>query len=272
MPSPTSISVDKLSRFIGLPKSPQLFDVRTDDDFAANPKIIPGSKRRDWRTVGEWACSVTGDTIVYCQQGLKLSEGVAAWLRHCGVAASTLEGGFEAWVKGGWPVVATAKIPAADAQGRTIWVTRSRPKIDRIACPWLIRRFIDPSAVFLFVAPSEVKMVAERFSAAAFDVEGTFWSHRGQKCTFDTMIEEFELVSEPMTRLASIVRAADTAALNDVAEASGLLAVSLGLSRLFSDDLQQLEAGMLVYDALYRWCRDATEETHNWPTNKARPR
>jgi rhodanese-related sulfurtransferase len=271
MPSPTSISVDKLSRFVGLAKCPQLIDVRSDDDFAANPKMIPGARRRDWRTVGEWAPFVAEDTIVYCQQGLKLSEGVAAWLRHFGVDASTVDGGFEAWLKGGWPVVATAKIPVPDAQGRTIWVTRSRPKIDRIACPWLIRRFIDRSAVFLFVAPSEVKMVAERFSAAAFDIEDSFWSHRGQKCTFDTMIEEFELMSEPMARLASIVRAADTAALKDVAEAPGLLAVSLGLSRLFSDDLEQLEAGMLVYDALYRWCRDATDETHNWPTNRARP-
>jgi rhodanese-related sulfurtransferase len=271
MPSPTSISVEKLSRFIGLAKCPQLFDVRSDDDFAQNPKIIPGAQRRDWRTVGEWARCVTEDTIVYCQQGLKLSEGVAAWLRHHGVEASTLDGGFEAWAKGGLPLVATAKMPSRDAQGRTIWVTRSRPKIDRIACPWLIRRFIDRSAVFLFVAPSEVKMVAERFGAAAFDIEDTFWSHRGQNCTFDRMIEEFELVSEPMARLASIVRAADTAALQGVAEAPGLLAVSLGLSRLFSNDLEQLEAGMLVYDALYRWCRDATEETHNWPTNKARP-
>jgi hypothetical protein len=114
-------------------------------------------------------------------------------------------------------------------------------------------------------------MVAERFGAAAFDIEDTFWSHRGQRCTFDTMVEEFGVTSDPLKRLASIVRAADTATLGHVAEASGLLAISLGLSRMFSDDLEQLEAGMLVYDALYRWCRDATEETHNWPTNKARP-
>jgi rhodanese-related sulfurtransferase len=248
-----------------------LIDVRTEEDFAANPKLIPGARRRDWRAVGDWAPTVTGETIVYCQQGLKLSEGVAAWLRHHGVDSANLEGGFEAWIKNGGPVISTARLPPADAQGRTVWVTRSRPKIDRIACPWLIRRFVDPSAVFLFVAPSEVKMVAERFGAAAFDIEDTFWSHRGQRCTFDTMVEEFGLTSDPLKRLASIVRAADTATLGHVAEASGLLAISLGLSRMFSDDLEQLEAGMLVYDALYRWCRDATEETHNWPTNKARP-
>jgi hypothetical protein len=125
--------------------------------------------------------------------------------------------------------------------------------------------------VFLFVMPSEVKMVAERFSAVPFDIEGTFWSHRGSNCTFDTMLEEFHLLTPPLSRLASIVRAADTASINDVSESSGLLAVSLGLSPMFPDDLEQLESGMVVYDALYRWCREATDETHNWPTNKAKP-
>jgi hypothetical protein len=103
-----------------------------------------------------------------------------------------------------------------------------------------------------------------------FDIEDTFWSHRGDSCTFDTMVEEFGLTFEPMLRLAAIVRAADTARLESIPEASGLLAVSLGLSRMYANDLEQLDAGMLVYDALYRWCRDATDETHNWPVNKPR--
>jgi hypothetical protein len=149
-------------------------------------------------------------------------------------------------------------------------VTRSRPKIDRIACPWLIRRLVDPQAVFLFVAPSEVQAVAERFEATPFDVENVFWSHRGERCTFDVMIEEFGLASEPLDRLATIVRAADTARLDLAPEAAGLLAASLGLSRMYADDLAQLDAGMLLYDAFYRWCRDATGETHNWPSAKVR--
>jgi hypothetical protein len=111
-------------------------------------------------------------------------------------------------------------------------------------------------------------MVGDRFGATPFDIEGTFWSHRGDKCTFDIMIEEFGLTTEPLERLAAIVRGADTAHLDLAPEAPGLLAASLGLSRMYADDLQQLEAGMLLYDAFYRWCRDATEETHNWPTNK----
>lgn len=165
---------------------------------------------------------------------------------------------------------ATERLPPRDGQGRTVWVTRARPKIDRIACPWLIRRFVDPQAVILFVSPQEVPAVAERFNGAPFDIEDAFWSHRGPKCTFDVMIEELGLAIEPLQRLAVIVRGADTTRLDISPEAPGLLAASLGLSRMFADDLEQLEAGMLLYDAFYRWCRDATDETHNWPTNKPR--
>jgi hypothetical protein len=187
------------------------------------------------------------------------------------VDAISLEGGFVAWQEAKLPLVPLAKIPPRDSAGRTLWVTRSRPKIDRIACPWLIRRFVDPSAVFLFVAPQEVVGVADRFSATAFDIENTHWSHRGDLCTFDVMIEEFGLTSEPLQQLATIVRAADTARLDLAPEAAGLLAASLGLSRMYSDDLEQLNAGMVLYDAFYRWCRDATDETHNWPSNKVKP-
>ena len=149
------------------------------------------------------------------------------------------------------------------------WITRERPKIDRIACPWLIRRFLDPDAIFLFVSPSEVLAVAERFGAAPFDIDGVFWSHRGPACTFDTMIEEFGLGAGPLLHLATIVRGADTARLDLAPQAAGLLAASLGYSRMYRDDLAQLDAALGLYDAFYRWCRDATEETHNWPSTKA---
>lgn len=272
MPSPDAISIDKLARLIGTPKCPVLLDVRTDEDVAADPRFVPGSLRRPATEAGDWATSYRDrSTITICQRGMKLSQGAAAWLRHEGAKAEVLEGGFEAWRQAGLPVIPEARVPARDARGRTVWVTRSRPKIDRIACPWLIRRFVDPDAVFLFVASSEVQAVAERFGATPFDIdlEGVFWSHRGERCTFDTMVEEFGLATEPLLRLATIVRGADTARLDLAPEASGLLAVSLGLSRMYSDDLEQFEAGMLLYDAFYRWCRDAVEETHNWPA--ARP-
>jgi hypothetical protein len=156
-------------------------------------------------------------------------------------------------------------VPARDSNGRTVWVTRTRPKIDRIACPWLIRRFVDPDAAFLFVAPSEVEAVAERFGATPFDIEGIFWSHRGAFCTFDVMVEEFDLQSEALARLAVIVRGADTARLDLAPQAAGLVAASLGFSRMYREDLTQLDATMGLYDAFYRWSRDAVGETHNWP-------
>src|SRR5690606_4390530 len=119
-----------------------------------------------------------------------------------GVPADSLEGGTLAWAQAGLPMIPEAKLPARNNHGRTVWVTRSRPKIDRIACPWLIRRFVDPGAIFLFVAPSDVEGVADRFGAMPFDTEGkdVFWSHRGDLCTFDVMIEEFGLGTEPLKR------------------------------------------------------------------------
>jgi rhodanese-related sulfurtransferase len=271
MPSFNSISPDKLSRLIGRPDCPVLIDVQTDEDFGADPRLVPGAVRRPWSKVSEWAPEFSGrSAVAICQKGLKLSDGVAAWLRHFGVPADNLEGGAMAWAAAGLPMVPEAKLPQRDQQGRTVWVTRSRPKVDRIACPWLIRRFVDPSAVFLFVAPGEVTGVAARFGATPFDIEGEgiVWSHRGELCTFDVMVEEFGLATEPLLRLAAIVRGADTARSDLAPEAPGLLAASLGLSRMYSDDLQQLEAGMALYDAFYRWCRDATDETHNWPASK----
>lgn len=269
MSSPTTISVDKLFRLIGTPACPALIDVRTDEDFAADPRLVPGSVRRPHERVQEWGPALRKQSAtVICHRGKKLSEGVAAWLRHLGVAAESLEGGYEAWIAAGHPAVPAAALPGSNSAGRTLWVTRARPKIDRIACPWLIRRFVDNEAVFLFVAPQEVLGVAERFGAEPFDIEGVFWSHRGELCTFDVMVEEFGLSTEPLLRLARIVRGADTARLDIEPEASGLLAASLGLSRMHSDDLAQLEAGMTLYDAFYRWCRDAAEERHNWPSAK----
>jgi len=267
MPSNTEITSSQLSRLIGLPTAPTIIDVRSAEDVSADPRFLPGAVHRDALDVASWSKAFAGrDVVVVCQKGLKLSQGVTAWLLHEGVRAETLEGGFDAWLASGGLIVNPEKLPKRDAAGRTVWVTRARPKVDRIACPWLIRRFIDPGAVFLYVAASEVTAVAERFGATPFDIDGVFWSHRGERCTFDTMIEAFGLSSAPLERLATIVRAADTARLDLVPQAAGFLAASLGLSRMFRDDVEQLQAGLLLYDAFYRWCRDATEETHNWPS------
>ncbi|MFZ5700792.1 MAG: chromate resistance protein ChrB domain-containing protein [Pseudomonadota bacterium] len=267
-----TIPIDKLARLIGTASGPTIIDVRTDEDFAADPRLIPGAVRRAVHDIALWAQAYSGqNVIVACRAGHRLSQGAAAWLRQAGADAEALDGGVAAWAKAGHPMVLQSALPPRDAQGRTVWVTRARPKVDRIACPWLIRRFVDPNAVFLFVAPGEVAGVAERFGATPFDVEGdgVTWSHDGERCTFDVMVDGFGLAGlGPLAHLALIVRGADTARPDIVPEAAGLVALSLGLSRMYADDLEQLEAGMLIYDALYRWCRDATGETHDWVSHQ----
>lgn len=205
-----------------------------------------------------------------CQKGLKLSAGAAALLRTKGINAEHLEGGNIAWRNAQQIRLSYQRVPWVTKETstyRTLWVCAHRPKIDRIACPWLIRRFVDTSAQFLFVAPNEVEAVAEKFDATAFDNKSSgsqpsFWSHRGDKCSLDTMIEEFELNSPTLKQLAAIVRAADTDTIEAVPQAAGLFAMSLGLSRMYKDDLSQMNAGFLIYDALYHWCRDASNESH----------
>ncbi|MBD9371195.1 chromate resistance protein [Rhizobium sp. ARZ01] len=273
MASYNAISPEKLARLIGTPRAPVIIDVRDDDDFAAAPCLLPSAIRKSYADVEAWAPAYRGRwVVVTCQKGLKLSEGVAAFLRRAGAQAEILEGGFAAWQETALPLVPVKSLPQEETAGGTLWVTRSRPKIDRIACPWLIRRFIDPEARFLFVSPSEVEAVAERFGATPFDVEGVFWSHRGELCSFDVMVEEFGLSFPALKHVARIVRGADTNRPDLEPQAAGLLAISLGLSRMYVDDLEQLEAGMLVYDALYRWARDATDEKHDWVSHTPRKR
>jgi rhodanese-related sulfurtransferase len=264
---PNSLLPEKLSRLIGTPSCPRLIDVRIPDDFAADERLIPGSETHSHGVAGSVAAEPGTVFVVICQRGAKLSHGVAALLRQRGFEAASLAGGHEAWRAAGLPLIPVKAVPSRLANGHTRWVTRHRPKIDRIACPWLIRRFVDRGAEFLFVPPDDVAGVAERFDATPFDMAEGHWTHRGETCTFDTMLNEFGVMTKPLQHMARIIRAADLGTLPDVPEAAGLLAISLGLSRQFSDDLKQLDAGMIVYDALYRWCRDATEETHNWPSS-----
>jgi rhodanese-related sulfurtransferase len=260
--STTEITVSQLSRLIGLPRLPVIVDVRADEEFASDPRLIPGSRRTATAHVA-WGREYAGQSvIVVCKDGLHLSQGIGALMRQQGIDAQTLEGGYDAWCDSGQPLLRADKVPKPDEAGRTIWVTRARPKVVRIACPWLIRRFIDPKALFLFVAPSEVPAAAVRFKATPFDAGDGFWSDRGDKCTFDVMVEEFGLGSDALARLALIVRGADTGRLDLTGQSGGLLAASLGFSRMYRDDLAQLDAAMALYDALYRWCRDAVNETH----------
>jgi hypothetical protein len=266
MAAPNEVTVPQLLRLIGTPDAPVIVDISIDPDFADDPFLIPGAFRHPHTDFAGLLARLAGrPCVVTCQQGIKLSQGLVAKLRAKGVQAEYLKGGNYGWRDHqGAPRIPATALPAL-VDGHTLWVTRHRPKIDRIACPWLIRRFVDPGAQFLFVSPAEVLGVAERYNATPFDVADVHWSHRADKCTFDTMLDEFSLHTEALDRLALVIRAADTNAHDLSPQAAGLLAISVGLSRQYRDDLAQLEAGMTLYDALYRWARDGTDEGHDWP-------
>jgi hypothetical protein len=145
------------------------------------------------------------------------------------------------------------------------WVTRERPKIDRIACPWLVTRFIDEAPEFLFVAPQRVLAVAEESDAIPYDVPGVELTHVGEECSFDAFLKKYQLTEPALQHLAVIVRGADTSRLDLTPQSSGLFAISLGLSAVFADDHEMLRHGIVMYDALYAWCRSLQGETHAWP-------
>jgi len=266
MASPVQILVRQFARLLGMPTAPVIIDVRTDDDYALSEYLIPSAIRCAHLSITNLLPALTcSHVVVYCQKGLKLSEGAAAMLRTHRIQTEVLEGGYAARVETDNALVPIPILPERNAQGQAVWVTRLRPKIDQIACPWLIRRFIDPNAQSLYVTASSVETVADRFNGAAFDIEGVFWSYRDDQCTFDTMIQEFGLKGEALERLAVIVRGTDTNRHDLAAESAGVLVAFLGLSRMYGGDLQQLDAGMTLYDVFYRWCRDASGEQHDWP-------
>ncbi|HZX91173.1 MAG TPA: chromate resistance protein ChrB domain-containing protein [Rudaea sp.] len=144
------------------------------------------------------------------------------------------------------------------------WVTRERPKIDRIACPWLITRFIDREPEFLFVPPADVLATARDHGATPYDVPNVELSHVGEMCSFDAFLRKYQLADPALAELAIIVRGADTARPELAPQAAGLLAISLGLSHNFRDDHEMLKHGLVIYDALYAWCLHARAETHTW--------
>ena len=145
------------------------------------------------------------------------------------------------------------------------WITRERPKIDRIACPWLIAKFIDKNAEFIYVPANDVLRIAEETGAIPYDVPGVELSHVGEFCSFDAILKKYGLADSALLQLANIVRGADTSRLNLTPQSAGLFAISLGLSENFPNDHDMLKNGMIMYDALYAWCQNCQAETHNWP-------
>ena len=280
---PFHIAPRELAARVGAPGAPLLLDVRRHARFTDSPHLLVTAQ---WCAPDALASlspdHPTREVVVYCVYGHEVSQQAAATLRQAGWRARFLAGGFE----GGEPGVDT---PQDIAEWRSVrpwvmckrsdlgvqglqpstWITRERPKIDRIACPWLVRRFIDPRACFLYVPTDQVLSEAARLNAVAYDIPGGAISHEGELCSFDTLLRAFDLKEEPaLAMLARIVRAADTERLELAPQAAGLLALSMGLSALHaSDDLAMLEAAMPLYDALYAWCRrevDGQTERHHW--------
>ena len=144
------------------------------------------------------------------------------------------------------------------------WITRERPKIDRIACPWLIARFIDKAPGFLYVPSKDVLKIAEETGAIPYDIPGVEFTHVGKLCSFDAFLKKYNLTEPALQQLATIVRVADTSKLELILESAGLYAISLGLSHQYQNDHEMLKHGRVMYDALFTWCKDCQKETHNW--------
>jgi rhodanese-related sulfurtransferase len=258
-----AISAASLRQSLASGQPPLVIDVRKGPTFLGAPDLIRGALRRDPLRVADWSRTLPSgaDVVVYCVHGHEVSQGAAKAL--CAAFPDTLgarylEGGIEAWRAAGGELF--GKPEGASSR----WVTRERPKIDRIACPWLVKRFVDPDAEFLYVPAPDVKKVAGERKAVPYDVPEVEFSHDGDLCSFDAFIKHFRLHDPALDELALIVRGADTNRLEFAPQSAGLAAFSLGLSINFQDDHAMLERGMIMYDALYAWCRKGKNETHTW--------
>jgi rhodanese-related sulfurtransferase len=280
------ISPSDLASRLGRADSPLLLDVRREAKFVESPCMLAGALRCKPEDVAAFATSQPPrDVVVYCVYGHNVSEEAVAELRAAGWNAFVLAGGIEGgedgvdtpqdiatWRASPLPTMKKRSDWGVTGEQPSRWITRERPKIDRIACPWLIRRFIDQRAEFFYVPTAQVFSEAARLKAVAYDIPGAPVSHEGEWCSFDVLLRAFEIEDPVVDRLARIVRGADTDRLALEPQCAGLLAFSLGLSRLHTDDHAMLEAAMPLYDALYAWCaREAQAvwqgqppETHNW--------
>jgi rhodanese-related sulfurtransferase len=265
--SSNSISPRDLCDRLGTAQAPILIDVRKAAAFAASDRCIVAAVHRAPEDVARWSRELpTGrSVVVHCVHGHEVSQNAAAALIAAGHDASYLEGGIAGWSEAGLPT--RRKLAAATDK----WVTRERPKIDRIACPWLIARFIDPDAQFIYVPDTRVLAVAKETGAIPYDVKGVEYTHEGERCSFDTILRIHDIHDVALDRLATIVRGADTSRHDLAEQCGGLFAISLGLSANFPDDHAMLKHGMVMYDALYTWCRSLQAETHNWPATKPIP-
>jgi rhodanese-related sulfurtransferase len=258
----TSLTASQLKSALAGNQPPIVIDVRRSPALRAATDMAAGALRRDPGTVAAWGKALprAATVVTYCVHGHEVSQNAAKALRDLGITARYIEGGLEE----GWKA-AGGEVASKPKEASTRWITRERPKIDRIACPWLIARFVDPEAEFLYVPSKEVLRSGKEMEAIPYDVPDVHFSHDGDQCSFDAFLKTYRLADDPaLARLAIIVRGADTGRLDLAPQAAGLLAVSLGLSRNFKDDHEMLKHGMVVYDALYASCKEGVDETHTW--------
>lgn len=256
-----SISADDLYRRLGTAAALLVVDVPRTPAYDADDRVIVDAVRCAPDEVAEWAHKHADrrSVVTYCVHGHEVSQQAAETLRGVGIDARYLAGGIGAWVERNLPT--RRKADARRAQ----WVTRERPKTDRVACPWLIRRFIDPEASFLFVPTERVFDVARVTGAIAYDIPGSEpFSHDGEQCSFDAFLKVYGISDPALDHLAVIVRGADTSRPELAPQSPGLLALSLGLSTNFTNDHAMLDHGLTMYDAFYAWCRSCQDEKHNW--------
>lgn len=255
------ISPQKLIQARNSSAAPLLIDVRRETAFRSAPDMAAGALRRDPATVETWADELpaAASIVVYCVHGHEVSQNVAKALRNRGLNAQFVEDGIEEGLRAAGGELMTKPVDAG-----TRWITRERPKVDRIACPWLISRFLDHDAEFLYVPAADVKKIAAEKGAIPYDVADVMFSHEGARCSFDAFIRIFRLTDPALLLLADIVRGADTGHPEIAPQSAGLVALSLGLSRLIANDHNQLKQGMVMYDALYLWCKEGQDEKHTW--------
>jgi rhodanese-related sulfurtransferase len=259
-----TISAQELYARLGTAAAaPAVVDVRERDDFDADDRLIVSALRCGIDANLGWLLPAGQSVVVYCAHGAEVGRNIAAELQQTGRDATYLDGGMAAWRAQNLPTRKKVSVPI------NRWVTRERPKIDRIACPWLIRRFIDPQAQFFYVSPAKVVAFAKEIDGTPYDIEGVEFAHEGERCAFDTLLRVFGIQDGALDQLATIVRGADTSRHDLGPQCGGLFAISVGLSANFADDHEMLVHGLVMYDALYRWCRSLQHETHNWPAKTA---
>jgi rhodanese-related sulfurtransferase len=247
-----SISPPDLAEIIGTAAAPIVVDVRSAEDLAAIDRLIPGSIHRPQDGVERlWRTLPAKRPVVVCDlSGSQASWMVVEALRRFGADARYLMDGFAGWYDRGLSPRRHVGSPLDK------WVTREHPKIDRIACPWLISRFVNPLVEFIYVPPNDVLTVAKQKGAIPYDIKGVEFGHVGDRCSFDAIMRILDIKDPALDHLATIVRGADTSRLDLAPQCGGLLAISYGFSANFPDDHEMLKHGMVIYDALYTWCRN----------------